>query len=80
MTPEQAAAYITAVGLIGTAFNVYLTIRIKSEILGLKLWVTQNFVAKEDMQSYLAPYGFLKEAVQLQRSDRHNSERSNASV
>ena len=78
MTPEQAAVFISIVGIVGTAFNVWLTVKIKSEILGLKLWVTQNFVAKEDMQSYLSPYGFLKEAVQLQRSDRHNTERGHA--
>lgn len=53
MTPEQAAAYITIIGLLGTAVNIWLTLSIQKSVLSMKLWVRENFVAKEDLPQYL---------------------------
>lgn len=53
MTPEQAAAYITVIGILGTGVNIYLTLVIKNSILGLKLWATDKFIAKDELQNYL---------------------------
>lgn len=67
MTPEQAAIYLTVIGGLGTAFNVWLTLIIRNSVLGLKLWTHENFVSKEDMTTYLAP---LKDSIQMIGSQR----------
>lgn len=53
MTPEQAANYITVVGVVGTAVNVIITLMIQKSILGMKLWVRENFIAKEDLPQHI---------------------------
>lgn len=65
MTPETALAVMSICAIIGTGLNVWLTLRISNSIMGLKLWVREIFVAKEDMTTYLSP---LKEAVQMGQS------------
>lgn len=53
MTPDQTLVAVALVGAVGTIANVWLTLSIKNSILGLKLWTTQNFVAKDDLAQYL---------------------------
>lgn len=53
MSPEDAMVFITVIGIVGTVANVWLTLSIRTSILGLKLWTTENFVKKEDMPQYL---------------------------
>lgn len=65
MTPEWTAIYITVIGAIGTVFNVYLNLKMSGQMDRLKLWVRENFVARNDMTTYLAP---LKEGIQLRDS------------
>lgn len=67
MTPDQAAMYMTIIGLVGTAANVYLTLTIQKSILGLKLWATEKFVSKDEMSTYLSP---IKDSIQMVGSGR----------
>lgn len=55
MNYEQATFFIGLAVLCIQGFNAYVT-------LGLKFWVTKNFVSKDDMTTYLSP---LKDAVQM---------------
>lgn len=65
MTWEQATFFVGLAVLIVQGWNAYVT-------MGIKLWVTKNFVAKEDMSNYLAP---MKESIQLMHSDHRNQAR-----
>ncbi len=67
MSPEWVAIYITIIGLVGTAINVWIALVIKNAILGLKLWCRDEFVTKEEHSDSLAP---LREAVQLHMTQR----------
>lgn len=67
MKPEDALTYITIIAAIGTAANVWLTVLIQKSVLGLKLWATEKFVAKDDMSTYLSP---IKETIQMVGSAR----------
>lgn len=58
MSYEQATFFIGLAVLAIQGFNAYVT-------LGLKLWTTKNFVAKDDMTNYLSP---LKESIQMMHS------------
>jgi hypothetical protein len=62
MNPEWALICITIIGAIGTGVNVWITLYTSKQILGLKLWVQTNFVAKDDMSTYISP---LKDSVQM---------------
>lgn len=62
MNWEQASFIVGIIVLAVQGFQAYVT-------MGLKLWVTQKFVAKDDMSTYLAP---LKDSVQLMHSDHRN--------
>lgn len=62
MTPDQTLVAVAIVGTIGTLANVWLTLSIQKSILGLKLWTRENFVAKDDMSTYLSP---LKESITI---------------
>lgn len=53
MTPDQAVAIISGVTVVGTLFNIYLTLSIRNSVLTLKLWARENFVSKEDLPQYL---------------------------
>jgi hypothetical protein len=67
MTAEWAAVYITVIGIIGTIVNLALTFWIRSAVLGVKLWVTENFVSKADMSHY--------RSIKLQRAEGNGSAR-----
>ena len=71
MTAEWAAIWITFVGLVGTVLNVWLTMRIRNDILGLKVWSMEKFIAKADIASYIPPYQRM--AVQVRESERRGS-------
>lgn len=58
MTWEQATFAIGVIVLAVQGFQAYIT-------MGVKLWTRENFVAKEDMSTYLAP---LKDAITIRRS------------
>lgn len=65
MSPEWVAIYITIVGLIGTAANIWIALIVKNAVLGIKLWCKEEFVTKEEHISNLAP---LREAITLNSS------------
>lgn len=67
MTAEQAAIYITIFGAVGTCANIWIMLNIRNGILGVKLWATDKFVAKDDMTTYLSP---LKDSIQMVGSAR----------
>ena len=48
MNTDFALLTITAIGIIGTAVNVYLTARIKADVAELKIWCMREFVSKSD--------------------------------
>jgi hypothetical protein len=75
MTAEWAAVYITVIGIIGTIVNLALTFWIRSAVLGVKLWVTENFVSKDDMSHYLSP---LKQSITMVASKQRNEGRGSA--
>lgn len=62
MTIEQATFVLGVLVLAVQFFQAYIT-------LGLKLWTTQKFVAKDDMDGYLGP---MKENIQRLHSDERN--------
>lgn len=66
MTPDQTLAAVAIIGGIGTVANVWLTLSIRNSILGLKLWVRENFVSKDDMGTYLSP---IKESITMVSSE-----------
>lgn len=53
MKPDDALMYMTVIGSIGTAVNVWISLSIRNSILTTKLWVTENFVGKKDLPQYL---------------------------
>lgn len=67
MNVEIAAAIIAGCGVGGTAFNLWIALNIRNSVLGMKLWATDKFVAKEDMTHYLSP---IKESIQMVGSIR----------
>lgn len=69
MNAEWAAVIITAVGIIGTAMNVWLTSRIYNTILQLKLWCVEQFVKKEELPNFLAPYNIMNQREQIRESE-----------
>ena len=52
MTPEQTLTIISIAAVIGTGFNVYLSLKIGNSVDKLKLWVREHFVAKSDLYHY----------------------------
>jgi hypothetical protein len=67
VSAEWAAIYITIFGFVGTAVNVWITLRISNSIRGLKIWVMEKFVSKDDMTHYLSP---IKQSIQMVGSTR----------
>lgn len=53
MKPEDALTYMTIMGGLGTAINVWLTLSTRNAILTLKLWTRENFVSKDDLPNFL---------------------------
>lgn len=53
MTPETALTLISIAGVVGTAFNMFLSLKISNSIHRVKLWVNENFIAKQDAKLYL---------------------------
>ena len=72
---EWVAIYITVIGAAGTAFNLWISLRIKTVILQLKLDISKEYVTKEDLQTTLAP---MRESIQLVWSRRSARERQEA--
>lgn len=66
---EMVGIAITVIGFIGTAFNVWLTARIRADIAELKVWSMNTFVAKADMPTHLAPYQAWLNVVQSRESE-----------
>lgn len=62
MTWEEASFIVGILVLAVQFFQAYVT-------MGLKLWATDKFVAKDDMPVYLAP---LKESVTAMLSEHRN--------
>lgn len=56
ISPEDAAAYITAVGVLGTAANIVISLAIRNAILSIKNWAKDEFIAKRDVGLYLGPF------------------------
>lgn len=52
MTPNDALTVISICGIVGTAFNVYLSLKIANSVGTVKLWVREHFLAKEDFYRY----------------------------
>jgi len=67
MTAEWATVLIALVVAAGTCCNVFIALSIRNSVLGIKLWATDKFVAKEDMSNYLSP---IKDSIQMVGSAR----------
>lgn len=68
MTPDQTLAAVAIIGVLGTIANVWITLSIHTSILEQKLWVTNNFVSKEQHEKDL--YN-VRENVQQNLSEMH---------
>lgn len=67
MSTEWVAIYITVISIFGTGLNLWITTRIRNDILELKLWALEEFVKKNDMTTYLSP---IKDSIQMVGSMR----------
>lgn len=56
MDPQQALTIISIAAVVGTGFNMYLSLKISNSIRGLKLWASDKFVAKDDLRRYIREY------------------------
>lgn len=61
MSPNDALTYITIIGAVGTAANLYLTLKIANSIAKVQLWAKDNFVAKSDLAMYLRRFRSARE-------------------
>ena len=52
MTPSDTLTILSIAGIVGTAVNVWLSLRIANSITGVKLWVRENFIAKDESWRY----------------------------
>ena len=68
MNAEWIAIYITVIGAIGTALNVWITMRIANSLLKLELRLTEKFATKQELESAVSP---LRETIQLVWSRRN---------
>jgi hypothetical protein len=72
MTPEETLTLLSICGIAGTAFNVYLSLRIANSVTGVKLWTRENFVAKDEISGYLGPF---RASVQRRQSGEREEAR-----
>jgi hypothetical protein len=50
MDPHFLDLVLNLIIAIGVVANLYMTLNVKNAVLGTKLWVSENFVAKRDLR------------------------------
>ena len=73
MTPETTLTILSICGVLGTAFNVYLSLRIANSVQGVKLWTRENFVAKDEFGNYIGAFRDRVQAVHSDERVRHHN-------
>lgn len=53
---DIALAVVPVLGFAATAFNIWLTARIRADVSDVKVWTLENFVQKADMRSTVQTY------------------------
>lgn len=57
MNLEDTLALMSICAVVGTAFNMFLSLRIANSIGAVKEWTREHFVAKDDLRRYIRTKG-----------------------
>jgi hypothetical protein len=56
LTIQITGLLITLVTVVGTAFNVWVSLRVRSDISEMKVWCLEKFVEKAECRSMIQTY------------------------
>jgi hypothetical protein len=69
MSPETALALMTAIGMVAGGFQLWISAKVRGDILALKIWVMENFIHKDERLQSAQSSDRIKSLIERGRSN-----------